>query len=66
MENQLPTPASQYGPVVTPLSLTERHLQQWSDLLDRLQNAQAPAEEVDLCQRQITYFRQSVEWLKNA
>lgn len=51
-------------PGTTALSLTEKHLNQWLDLLDHLHDAHAPTDELKSCHRQIALLQQNLYLLQ--
>ena len=54
------------------VTLTERHLDDWLSLLDQLQDAHAPTDQLVYCRNQVTrlqlelYQLRDTRWLANA
>ena len=65
MENTSANPFPTLEPGTTALSLTERHYQQWLDLLDKLVDTHAPMDEIEYCRRQVAQLHQELYLLRN-
>lgn len=50
---------------ITALSLTERHLKQWLDLLDVLIDTYATMDEIANCRLQVAQLHQELHRLRN-
>ena len=46
------------------LALTEKHLQEWLELRERLQNKLTPAEEMVACEQHVTRLQNDLRWLR--
>lgn len=50
---------------MTPVTLTEQHLDEWLRLLDHLQDNHAPTDELIYCRNQVTRLQLDLYRLRN-
>ncbi|GAB3771692.1 hypothetical protein GCM10028818_10830 [Spirosoma horti] len=48
------------------IALTEEHLSEWFQLLDDLQDAHAPTDQLVYCRKEITRLQRNLYQLRNA
>jgi hypothetical protein len=65
MENQLSNELTKLDPHTTPASLTERHLNEWLQLLDYLRDTHAPTSQLTYCRNQVTRLQLDLFQLRN-
>lgn len=65
METQRNGIMAQPSPDIDPVSLTERHLNEWLQLLDHLQDAHAPMNQLIYCRNQVTRLQLDLYRLRN-
>ncbi|QJW91109.1 hypothetical protein HNV11_17860 [Spirosoma taeanense] len=65
METQPMNQPSVSASDMTPLALTERHLHEWLQLLDYLQDAHAPTNQQTYCRNQVTRLQLDLYKLRN-
>ena len=47
------------------LALTEKHLQEWLQLQERMRSNLTPAEEMVVCEQQVTRLQNDLRWLRS-
>lgn len=52
-------------PDMTPMTLTERHLKEWLELLDYLRETHAPMDRLNYCRNQVTRLQLEFYQLQN-
>ncbi|QHV96456.1 hypothetical protein [Spirosoma endbachense] len=66
MDNQSAGTLLQKEPDLTPMALTERHLDEWLQLQDYLRETHAPTDQLVYCRRQVTRLQLDLYQLRNS
>lgn len=65
MEN-LTREMATFSPDLNPMTLTERHLNEWLQIQDYLQDTHAPTDQLTYCRKQITRLQLDLYQLRNS